>query len=81
MYPRRMAPYPNPTVHMNQKRQQQPQVQIPQQMNSYTNPNMQPNYNSNGPPQVRAAVLHFMMFNNIYTYNYVLVYTYIFGIY
>lgn len=54
MYPRRMAPYPNPAVHMNQKRQQQPQVQIPQQMNSYPNPNMQSNYNSAGPPQVNS---------------------------
>lgn len=52
MYPRRMAPYPNPSVHMNQKRQQQPQVQIPQQMNAYSNPNMQPGYSSGGPPQV-----------------------------
>lgn len=53
MYPRRMAPYPSPTVHMSQKRQQQPQVQLgPQPMNSYPNPNMQPNYNSSGPTQV-----------------------------
>ncbi len=47
-----MAPYPNPVVHMNQKRQQQSQVQMPQQMNSYSNPNMQPSYNAAGPPQV-----------------------------
>lgn len=52
MYPRRMTPYPSPAVHMNQKRQQQSQVQIPPHMNSYSNPSMQPGYNSGGPPQV-----------------------------
>lgn len=50
VYPRRLAPYPSPAMHMSQKRQQQ----VSAYPSPGPNPSMQPGFPPSG-PQVRAS--------------------------
>lgn len=52
VYPRRLAPYPSPAMHMTQKRQQQ----VSAYPSPGPNPSMQPGFPPSG-PQVRALAL------------------------
>ena len=51
VYPRRLAPYPSPAMHMTQKRQQQGYP------NPGPGPQMQPGFSPAGGPQVQSLLV------------------------
>ena len=64
VYPRRLAPYPSPAMHMSQKRQQQGYP------NPGPGPQMQPGFSPAGGPQVQSILVSVTYTYTIFTISF-----------